>query len=93
MSILEELFYGDIIPAEKYIKAGGEYQKLNSQFVNHTEELRSLLTGKEKQLYDKISNMSIQLNGISEKEYFIDGFCIGAKIILEIMNFKSENYL
>lgn len=93
MSMLEELYYGNIHPAEKHIKKGGEYQKLNQQLMDTLDELMTMLNDEEKQLYEKAEDMAFNLKSISEKEYFIEGFCMGAQIMREIACFKSTNYV
>lgn len=93
MSILEELYNGNINPVEKYIKNGSEYQKLNKQLIEYIDELMLLLNNKEKQLCEKIINDILELGCIAEKEHFIEGFRMGAQMMWEIICFKSENYI
>lgn len=93
MSVLSDLFDGNINPSVKFIKNGGEYQKRNEQFITSVDELTALLDDKEKQLLETILDNSATLNCLSEKEYFVEGFCIGAKIMQEIMHFESLNFI
>ncbi len=93
MSILEELYNGNINPLERYIKNGSEYQKLNNQLTECLDELMLLLDNRGKQLCEKIGDNIADLSCISEKECFIEGFCMGTQMMWEIMHFKSENFL
>ena len=92
MSILEELYDGNIRPFERYIKSDSEYQKLSNQLSEHLNTFMTLLNDKEKQLYEKIEAGFSDLNYISEKECFIEGFRIGVQIMWEVIHFKSKNY-
>ncbi len=93
MSILEELYNGNLNPVEKHIKNGSKYQKLNKQLTESIDELMLLLNNEEKQLCEKIIDNVLELGCISEKERFIEGFRMGAQFMWEIIFFKSENYI
>jgi len=93
MSILEELYNGNINPSEKYIKNGSAYQKLNKQLTEQIYELMTLLNNEEKLLFEKIGDNISALNYISEKERFIEGFRIGVHMMWEIIHFKSANFI
>ncbi|MBQ6868177.1 MAG: hypothetical protein IJO16_05875 [Clostridia bacterium] len=93
MTILEELFYGNISPFEKYIRPKSKYADVSHCLTKHSEELRALLDKEGKNLYDKIENDYADMNCISEKERFIEGFCLGARIILEIMAYKNSPWI
>lgn len=93
MSIIEELYHGNISPSQKYIKEGSELQKTNNKLIEHIEQLLPLLNEEEKRLYEKIEEAMFRLNEISEKERFFEGFCIGAQMVWEIVHFKSTNYV
>ena len=92
MAILEELYNGNINPSDRYIKKGSDYQKINNQFTEYIDELMLSLNDKEKQLCDKIGDSMVSLCSIAEKECFIEGFCMGVKLTLEISNYKSTNF-
>lgn len=93
MSVLEELFNGNINPTEKYIKKGSEYQKLHQELTDYIDELLPLLNGDEQAICEKIADNASKLSYITEKERFIEGFCLGAKLVLEILQYKSSNYI
>ncbi len=92
MSMLKELYNGNINPVEKYIKKGGEYQKINKLLVEDIDKLILKLNADEKKLLEKIFDEMSSLNLISETESFVYGFCLGSQLILEILNYKSENF-
>ncbi len=92
MSILEEFYYGNINPSSKFVKKGSEYQKLNKELIDISDKLTATLNDEEMQLYEKIEDIIYELEHISEKEYYIDGFCTATQLILDIMNFRSANF-
>lgn len=89
MSILSELYYGNICPMEKHIKVDGEYKKLLTKATDLMEKLNESLSEEDKSIWNEINDMSSIMESISERESFIEGFCLGARTILEIMNYDS----
>lgn len=85
MSILNELYNGNIKPAEKCVKKDSEYQKCNTELTENTKKLTALLNDTEKELYEQVLENMFNLSYISEKQNFIDGFCIGSQMMLEIL--------
>ncbi len=92
MSILEELYDGNINPSQMFIKNGSEYKTLCAQLAEYTSELMSLLNSEEKQLFEKISDKNADLTYLSEKDRFMEGFRIGANIMWEIIHSESTNF-
>ena len=93
MSILEELYNGNVDPSNRYIRDGGEYQKANDALCEYLDELLTLLGDDQKSIYNKIEDSVLQLLSISEKDAFVDGFRLGAQIMWEVTNYQSENFL
>lgn len=93
MAILEEFYYGNINPSEKFIKKGGEYYNLSNKLAQDIDKLRTLLDSTGNELYDQIEETFLQLCSIAEKERFIDGFSVGVQMMCDAFGFKSENYI
>lgn len=51
------------------------------------------LSDEEKQIVKRIEDNIYKLDCITEKERFVDGFTVGARMIIEIMNYNSENFI
>jgi len=88
MSILKELFNNDIRPSGKFIKSGGPYQTLISQF----NDLLEAAPADQKAQIEKITDILSDVNHIENEEHFIDGFRMGAMIMWEVVHYKSENF-
>lgn len=72
-------------PIERYIKKGSEYYKLNSFITENEDKLFEKISKEEKVLYENILQSRFEQEGISERETFIEGFRLGAQIMLEIL--------
>ena len=84
--ILEELFYGNINPNEKQFIRNIDFDKAMQTLCDNEDKLTDLLDGKEKKLFLDLVNAQSIINGTTEVEGFINGFRLGARIALEIMN-------
>ena len=67
MSVLDDLYNGNINPSGKYIKKNSEYQKLNIELMEIIDEFMLHLDEKEKQLCEAIEKHVYELCYISEK--------------------------
>lgn len=92
MTILEDLYYGNIVPAEKGIKKGSKYSKLLNLAARNEEKLSATLTKEQKILFEKYKDCTIEMSGISEKEAFVEGVKLGVKIIVESYTGESPNF-
>ena len=54
MTTLEDLYYGNIGPNERYIKRGTRVDKLVKLICKNEEELNSGLTEKQKETFEKV---------------------------------------
>lgn len=89
MSIIEDLWYGNISPCERDIKRSSEYTDALERIVQYEKELHARLNDEEKEILEKFVNCTNEMCCISEREMFVQGFMLGAKLIIEVMN--SEN--
>ena len=92
MSVIEELYEGNIAPIDKCVKKGSEYQRLSRKLSMAVDEFMTRLTDGEKEIFENIQNINNELEYKSEKERFIEGFCLGARIAWETEHFESDNF-
>ena len=90
MSILDELWYGNIAPYERDFKKGGAYAELLGYIVRHEEALQKRMNDEEKEILEKFTECTNEMYGIAEREAFVRGFTLGARIIIEVMNTEIE---
>ena len=92
MTTLEDLYYGNIVPAEKGIKKGCEYSKLLNLAAQNEEKLSATLTKEQKILFEKYKDCCVDMYGIAEIESFVSGVKLGVKIIVETYTDSSQNF-
>ena len=84
MKILEELWYGRINPNQQTQPDDKSSSELTEQIVEKEDELAALLSDEAKEILDQMREKQLDLSVVNEKKAFISGFCIGARIILEV---------
>lgn len=83
--ILKDLYYGNINPNEKPFIRDSEYGK-EIKIVSETEDkLLALLNDTEKELFQTFSDAHGNMNRIAVTDGFVDGFCLGMRIAIEVM--------
>lgn len=86
-SLLLQLYDGEIYPAEQYAPKAEEYRKLWREHYKHHEEFISQLKKTEPPLDERfIEIMDEQLKTVPLEisEMFIDGFRLGARMMIEV---------
>ena len=90
MTTLEDLYYGNISPHERYIKRGTRVDKLVKLICKNEEELNSTLTEKQKETIEKFKDCQSELADITAREAFTDGFILATRIMVEVMEGLEE---
>ena len=85
MKIIEDLYYGRISPYEMNISATPEYQKLKTLADRNENLLRESLSDEQKELLDKLIESVTDISSISELDMFINGFRLGIKLMIDVM--------
>lgn len=86
MNILEELYYGNIVPNEKCAKFDDEVKELLKLLNRNEEKLTATLTELQKETFEKYKDCNREISEISERETFLNGFRLGARIIIDVVN-------
>ena len=92
MTTLENLYYGNIFPADKDIKRGSECSKLINLSVRNEEKLVPTLSKEQIVIFEKYKDCISEMTSIAEKEAFIQGIKLGIKIIAESFLTNSKNF-
>ena len=90
MSVLEDLWYGNISPCERDVKRRSDYADVLERIVQYEKELHARLNDEEKEILEKFVNYTNEMCCISEREMFVQGFMLGAKLIIEVMTSENE---
>jgi hypothetical protein len=90
VSIIEDLWYGNIAPWEREIKRSSNYADALERIVQIEADLHARLNDEEKEILERFVNCTNEMCCISEREIFVQGFMLGAKLIIEVMNSENE---
>ena len=85
MRILEEFWYGNIEPTEYVRYPRTEYEKLQELICRYEDKLKASMTDEQKDRFDRYQNCTRELQTMTECLIFQNGFKLGARIMLEVM--------
>lgn len=80
--LLKDLYYGKIHPLSEPLEDLDGYKKMADIISRNEKNLISTLSDSQGKLYQKQG----ELNVFSSEQKFIQGFKLGAKLVIEIMN-------
>ncbi len=86
MRILEELWYGNIEPAEYDASPCEKYKDLLQLITRNKEKLLATMTEDQKGLFSRYADCVQELQELSERLLFQNSFKLGARIMLEVMS-------
>ena len=85
MSILEELWYGNIESTEYDTSPCKEYKKALQLVNRNEEELHATMTDAQKELFSRYADSVREFQDMAECLLFQNSFRLGARMMLEIM--------
>lgn len=85
MNTLEDLYYGNLFPHEKCAKFDDEVKELLKLLNRNEEKLAATLTEAQKDTFKKYKDCNREISEISEREIFLNGFRLGARIIIDVV--------
>lgn len=86
MDTLEDLYYGNLFPHEKCAKLDDEMKELNGLLNRNEEKLTATLSDEQKETFEKYKDCNREISEICERNAFLNGFRLGARIIIEVVN-------
>ena len=97
MSVLHELFYGNIRPNDKHFEHDSQCAKFSKIISENRQNLIDFLRGigaeEELHMLSQMINAQNEINCFSECEYFIEGFRLGSEVILDTFVTPQKNVL
>lgn len=84
-SIIENLYYGNIAPADRDVIKGGEYSKLMHLLTRNEEDLEGTLTQAQVEIFQQYKDCASELNDINDVTAFTLGFKIRMSLTVETM--------
>ena len=85
MNVLEELWYGNIEPAEYDISPSKEYRELLQLISRNEDKLLATMTDAQKELFTKYADCVREYQTMAESLLFQNSFRLGAKMMLEVL--------
>lgn len=82
MTVLEDLWYGNIHPVENYIEGNMEYKSLLRLVSKNRATLENGLSQKQLELFKKYNDSVNEMNAISEAAAFRCGFTLAVAFYL-----------
>ena len=89
MLFLEEFWNGNIAPGEGRYHSKKEYKEAWKLVEQTEDELKERLTAEDWELFSKYQDAERTAGCISDADIFIEGFRMGAKILLDVLLPKS----
>ena len=84
-SVLEELYYGNIRPFANRREVLEEKQKVLQKMEDYRNQLLDSLTAEQKHLLEEYESCASEITSKTECEIFIDGFQLGMRLALELL--------
>ena len=85
MFFLHDLWMGRISPIERCVQKGSEFDNLLSESAQLEADFCCNLTKDQRTVYEELYDKHIRMMAISEEECFIEGFQMGARVLLDIL--------
>jgi hypothetical protein len=85
MNILEELWYGNIEPAEYDTSPSKEYRQMLQLISRNEDNLLTTMTDAQKELFTKYTDCVRDYQVMAECMLFQNSFRLGAKMMLAVM--------
>ena len=87
MTVLEDLWYGNINPHETFLNGNCRFKHLLSLMGKNRDNLSDTLTEQQKEALAKYDDSVNEMHSIAEEAAFQYGFSLGVRLMMEsIMN-------
>ena len=85
MSILEEIWFGNISPYKAFAEKDGEYSNALKMVESNEERIKGELTEKGRSVLEALTDMQQELLSVGTKDAFICGVRYGVRMMLEAL--------
>lgn len=89
MTLLENLWYGNIDPHETILTDSKRYKHLLSLMAKNRDELNETLTDKQSETLEKYDEAVNEMHSLAEVEAFSYGFRLGVRLMIEAVITKE----
>lgn len=93
MYALQELWRGNITPAERFVRSGSEYKETAKKLSDEIDRLMEAISPEARKQVEAIDNLRADMTVLANEDYFIYGFRLGARLILDVVgDYKGQFY-
>ena len=85
MYVLKELWRGEISPTDRRVRQGSEYQQTAKEVREKMGEFLETLSPAAREQLEAINDLKSDLSVMANEDYFLYGFRLGARMILDII--------
>ncbi|MCR5636137.1 MAG: hypothetical protein K6F76_03035 [Clostridiales bacterium] len=91
MTVLEDLWYGRIIPWEMFVRNDPQLKSLLSLSGKNYDKLTADFTEKQMEMLEKYKDILCEMNSYTEQAAFKYGFALGVRLMIESVQIKLDN--
>ncbi len=81
MDILKELWYGNVLPAERPVEKGSDYARARAKAMDETEALLVGLSPELRQAVEQVVDSHLEAAVLAERDAFVQGFQLAVQIL------------
>jgi hypothetical protein len=85
MSMLEEIWTCGLTYKDRPVKSGSALERTLCLYAKNAEKLTKMLTGEQKEQYDKTIDAFNDVVSVTEEEAFENGFTLGVRLMIDVM--------
>lgn len=89
-SILEQLYSGEIYPAEQIVPADADYRPVSGQIADGREYLKTKLSAEDSDRLEKLNDDYLSVCSMNCYAGFSYGLKLGATLLMELMGEREE---
>ena len=88
MSIIKELWHGNIVPQDDSRNNSHEMKELMEYMARHRDDLLKSMTDEQKEIFEKFDDCWSEYMSLAEAAIFEYAFKLGANLILNVLEQK-----
>ena len=91
--ILEQLYAGELCPADRVIRGNAEYDAMCSTSLKECDRFAEKLDEELHREFELLMEPCLELTYLEKTQTFSDGFRIGAGIMSEVLQENNREYI
>ena len=90
MTVLEDLWYGNINPHETFLNGNCRFKHLLSLMGKSRDNLSDTLTEQQKEILAKYDDAVNEMHSLAEQTAFQYGFSLGVRLMMESISISLD---